>query len=325
MLPFFRAILALSLMLPVAGQGFFSGWTVPAQVARSTSAPAAGTPSSSAPPSVPGQLPAFGHVFIVVLENKEASTVLGSPAAPYFNQLASQYASASNYYAVAHPSLPNYLALTGGSTFGITTDCTSCNVQADNIATEVEQAGRSWKAYMESLPAPCYTGAYAPLYAKRHDPFMYYDNIRGDANQCQNVVPLTQLQADLQANAVPDLAWITPNTCSDMHDCRISSGDAWLQTWVPQILASSAWQDNGVLFVLFDEGQSRAGCCGNAAGGKVASLVISPLVKPGFVSATPYSHYSLLRTIEEAWGLPLLGKAGSSSTASMSDFFLTGK
>ncbi len=278
-----------------------------------------GPSAATAPAS--GQLPAFSHVFVIVMENKEASSVLGSPAAPYFNQLATQYASAGNYYAITHPSLPNYLALTGGSTFGITTDCVTCYVSADNIATQVQNSGRTWKAYMESLPNPCYTYGYAGLYGQKHDPFMYYDNIRRDQSGCQNVVPLPQLQADLQNGTVPNFAWITPNVCSDMHSCGIATGDAWLKTWVPQILASPAWQQNGVLFILFDEGQSSRGCCVYASGGKVAALVISPLVQPGYVSTVAYDHYSLLRTIEEAWGLPLLGEAGSSATASMTDFF----
>jgi phosphatidylinositol-3-phosphatase len=320
-LPHLRAVILLPLIIALVGLGALS---VSARIPQARSGAAAldqidrpGAPNAPAS----GQLPAFSHVFVIVLENKEASTVLGSPAAPYFNELAAQYARAGNYYAVTHPSLPNYLALTGGSTFGVTTDCTTCYVSADNIAVQVEDSGRSWKAYLESLPNPCYTRGSGNLYVQRHDPFMYYDNIRGDQGRCQNVVPLTQLQTDLQAGTAPNFAWISPNLCSDMHNCPIATGDAWLKTWIPRILASPAWQQNGVLFVLFDEGESSRGCCAYAAGGNVAALVISPLVRPGYVSTVAYDHYSLLRTIEEAWRLPLLGKAGSSATASMVDFF----
>jgi hypothetical protein len=108
-----------------------------------------------------------------------------------------------------------------------------------------------------------------------------------------------------------------------MHDCPIADGDKWLQTWVPEILATPAWKDNGLLFILFDEGKSDKGCCMYAAGGKVYALVISPLVQPGFSSDVRYDHYSVLRTIETAWGLPLLGKAGCDCTPLMSDFFST--
>jgi phosphatidylinositol-3-phosphatase len=268
-----------------------------------------------------GASASIGHVFIIVMENKEASSVIGASDAPYINQLAGQYASAGNYYAISHPSLPNYLALTAGSTFGVTSDCTDCYQSTDNIAVQVEKSGRKWKAYMESLPNPCYTGGSTGQYHVNHDPFMYYDNIRKDQGRCQNVVPLSQLDADLKSNSLPDFAWITPNACSDMHNCDVATGDNWLKTWVPKILASDAWKKDGVLFIVWDEGTSNEGCCQVAEGGKVAALVVSPLVKPGYVSTVQYDHYSLLRTIEEAWGLPLLGEAGNKATTSMTDLF----
>ncbi len=282
--------------------------------------------------SIAGQLrpglPAFSHVFIILLENREASEIVGNKQAAYLNQLASQYARAANYYGIGHPSLPNYLALTGGDTFGIQSDCTDCFLAKDNLANQVERAGRAWKGYMESLPGPCFKGAGDGGYALKHDPFMYYDNIRNDPARCNRVVPLTQLDADLQSGTVPDLAWISPNLCNDMHDCPVATGDAWLRTWVPKILNSPAWKQDGVLFITFDEGGSTAGCCQVAAGGKqvaaggkVDTLVISPLVQPGFVSQVAYDHYSLLRTIEEAWGLPRLGNAGCDCSAPMADFF----
>lgn len=266
-------------------------------------------------------LPAFSHVFLIVMENKEDTSILGHASAPYLNGLAAQYATARNFYAIRHPSLPNYLALTGGDTFGLTKDCPDCNVNADNLASQLETAGRSWKAYMESMPSPCFAGDAPPLYRRKHNPFMYYDNVRNDPARCNKIVPFTQFDTDLQANTLPAFVWITPNMCNDMHDCPISTGDNWLQTWVPKILASSAWQKNGVLFITFDEGATNAGCCTHASGGKVATLVISPLVRPGFTSGVAYDHYSLLRTIESAWGLPLLGRAGCSCTAPMLDFF----
>jgi hypothetical protein len=270
-------------------------------------------------------LPPFSHVFIIVLENREASAIVGNPQAAYLNQLASQYARASNSYAIGHPSLPNYLALTGGDTFGVRSDCTDCFQAKDNLANQVEQAGRTWKGYMESLPGPCFKGAGEGGYALKHDPFMYYASIRNDPARCNRVVPLTQLDTDLQSGNVPDLAWISPNLCNDMHDCSVATGDAWLRTWVPKILNSPAWIHDGVLFITFDEGGSSAGCCQVAAGGKVDTLVISPLVQPGFVSQVAYDHYSLLRTIEDAWGLPHLANAGLDASAPMVDFFQSKK
>ncbi len=266
-------------------------------------------------------IPAFSHVFEIVMENHEASSIIGSSSAPYMNSLAQKYGLATNYYGIRHPSLPNYLALIGGDTFGITSDCTTCFVNAPNLVDQFEGAGKSWKAYMESMPKPCYIGDSGSLYRQKHNPFIYFDNIRKNTVRCNNIVPLTQFDTDLQNQTVPDYVWITPNMCNDMHDCSVSTGDTWLKTWVGKILASPAWQQNGVLFITFDEGSTNAGCCIVAAGGKIVTLVISPLGKPSYQSSIAYDHYSLLRTIEEAWGLPLLANAGCDCSASMLDFF----
>ena len=236
------------------------------------------------------------------------------------NGLAARYARAGNFYATRHPSLPNYLALTGGDTFGITKNCRDCFLAVDNLASQIEAAGRSWKAYMESMPEPCFVGNASP-YAQRHNPFIYYDNLRTDPALCRKIVPFDRFGTDLEQGALPDFVWITPDTCHDMHSCSVATGDVWLRNWVPRILASPAWQDGGVLFITWDEGSTDAGCCTHAAGGKVDTLVVSPLARSGFTSLVPYDHYSLLRTIEEAWGLPLLGHAGCDCTRPMDDFF----
>jgi phosphatidylinositol-3-phosphatase len=268
------------------------------------------------------RLPVFSHIFIIVMENKEENAIVDNSAAPYLNQLAAQFARAANFYAVQHPSLPNYIALIGGDTFGLTKNCLDCFISApENLVTQLEAAGRSWKAYLESMPSPCFVGDAAPLYRQKHNPFIYFDSVRTNPARCHNLVPFTQFAADAQANTLPDFVWITPNMCNDMHDCAVADGDKWLQTWVPQILATPAWKNNGVLFIFFDEGKGNQGCCNYAAGGKVDALVISPLVRPGFTSDVSYDHYSVLRTIETAWGLPLLGKAGCDCTPLMSDFF----
>src|SRR5256884_9210037 len=116
-----------------------------------------GVGASPAPAAAAGTVPAFNHIFTIVMENHSYGQIIGSGSAPYINSLAAKYGLATNYFAVAHPSLPNYLALTGGSTFGITSDCTTCFVSAPNIAKDrVDASGRSWKAYMESMPRPCF-------------------------------------------------------------------------------------------------------------------------------------------------------------------------
>ena len=269
-------------------------------------------------------LPNFSHVFLIVMENKERGQIVGNASAPYINSLRNTYAEAANYYGIRHPSLPNYLTLTSGHTFGISTDCNDCFQNAPNIVTQLEAAGRSWKSYQESMPSPCYIGDSPDLlYRQKHDPFIYYDDVRLDSTRCNKIVPFTEFATDLAANTVPDYVWITPNMCNDTHDCSIATGDNWLSTVVPQILASPAWQNNDVLFITFDEGTSTNGCCGfDPGGGQVVTLVISPRARQdGFASNVAYNHYSLLRTIEQAWGLPYLGHAGDATIQSMTDFF----
>ncbi|HVH64598.1 MAG TPA: alkaline phosphatase family protein [Candidatus Acidoferrum sp.] len=291
-----------------------------------TTAAAAGShpaPPPPAPPAPPAAgVPAFSHIFVIVMENTEYGGVIGSGAAPYINSLANTYGLATNYYGASHPSLPNYLALTAGSTFGIASDCTTCFVNATNIADQVEASGRSWKAYMEDMPSPCFTGPWSGNYAMKHDPFMYYDDIRNNPARCAaHVVPFTQFWGDMSSGYVPNFVWITPNMCNDMHDCAVATGDAWLRNVVPTITASAAFRNGGVLFITWDEGSTSAGCCGDSWGGHIATLVISPRSINGFRSGVAENHYSLLRTIEDGFRLGHLNAAGWSSTVAMREYF----
>ena len=296
----------------------------PAATAVGAAATASTTaPSHAASPApVRATVPAFSHIFEIVMENHEYSSVIGRPDAPYVNNLAATYGLATNYFAASHPSLPNYLALTAGSTFGIASDCTTCFVNATNIADQVESSGRSWKAYMEDMPTPCYMGASAGNYAMKHNPFLYYTDIRNNAARCAaHVVPFTQFGVDMSAGQLPNFVWITPNMCNDTHDCSVSTGDAWLGTVVPRIIGSAAFRNGGVLFITWDEGSSNASCCGDAWGGHVATLVISPKSIAGARSSIAENHYSLLRTIEDGFGLVHLGAAGWSSSLPMREYF----
>ncbi len=262
-------------------------------------------------------VPVFDHIFIIVMENRSAAEIVDNTLqAPYFNQLASQYGLAAAV-AAAHPSLPNYLALTGADTFGIRDDCNGCFVTAPNlVADRIVPSGRTWKAYMESMPSACFEGD-RDLYAQRHNPFFYYDDIRL-TSQCQNVVPFTSLADDLASDAsTPNYVWITPNLCNDMHDCPVSTGDAWLANTVPRILASPAFATStSLLLVTWDE---------NDYGGlnEVPVLVVARGVSPGYRATARYSHYSLLRTIEDAWSLPPL-TANDAAATPLTDFFSGG-
>jgi hypothetical protein len=280
------------------------------RVARSTPAP------------TPAGVPAFSHIFVIVMENHEYGSVIGRPESPYVNSLAATYGLATNYYAASHPSLPNYFALTAGSTLGIASDCTTCYVSATNIADQVESSGRTWKAYMEDMPTPCFMGTSAGNYAMKHNPFIYYTDVRNNPARCAaHVVPFTQFGVDMSTGQVPNFVWITPNMCNDTHDCPVATGDAWLGNVVPRITGSAAFRNGGALFITWDEGSSNASCCGDAWGGHVATLVISPRSVAGLRSSTAENHYSLLRTIEDGFGLGHLGAAGWSSSVAMREYF----
>jgi hypothetical protein len=250
-------------------------------------------------------VPSFRHVVVVVFENKERREVLGSPQAPTFDALAGEYATLSSYTGVAHPSLPNYLALVSGSTHGIASDCTSCSVAAPNLADELERAHRTWKTYAEGLPSPGSEVAYAGRYAKKHDPLLYFDDVARSPARRRRVVPFTQLRRDLAAHALPDFALIVPDLCDDMHDCSVATGDAWLKRDVVPLIRNPQLA-RSVVFVVFDEGVTDAG-----GGGEVPALALGSAVRPHSRDERATNHYGLLRTIEDAWGLPRLGRSAS--------------
>ena len=250
--------------------------------------------------ATPRPVPSFDHVVVIVFENKVRGSVLGSPAAPTFRSLASRYAVLAGYRSVTHPSLPNYLALVSGSTQGITNDCTSCSTGGRSLADTLEAKGRTWKAYAEGLPRPGWTGAASGRYVKRHVPFLYFRRVLAQPARVRNVVPLTALSRDLAAKRLPDFSLVVPDMCHDMHDCPVLTGDTWLKHFLPPLLRSPQLA-NSAVFVIFDESDS--------ADPRVAGLALGPLVRPGSVFAPAMSHYGLLRTIEDAWGLPRLGRS----------------
>jgi phosphatidylinositol-3-phosphatase len=262
-------------------------------------------------------VPSFDHVVIILFENRDFNEVIGNQNLPNFNRLATENILFTRYYAVAHPSLPNYLALIGGSTFGVTNDCGGCFVNSASLPDLIEASGRTWKTYQEDMPAACYHGS-SGQYAQTHNPFMYFDPIRTNMNRCdQGVVPLSELNRDLSANELPNYAFIVPNVCHSAHSCNLSVADAWLDHMVNQLQIPPALGHNSMIFIVFDEASSdNTSCCGLPvkAGGRVAAILISPLAKSGFQDETPLSHYSLLKTIILSWNLPELGNTENPAT-----------
>jgi phosphatidylinositol-3-phosphatase len=258
------------------------------------------------------------RIAVIVLENHEYDDIIGRPSAPFLNTLAAEGAVAANYHAVTHPSLPNYLALTGGSTFGFAgSDCMTCSVSARNLVDELEAAGISWKAYMQDLPSVCSFKTSSGGYIRRHDPFMYYRDIAHNRSRCRNIVPATELWRDLTRHSLPRFIWLSPNVCDDMHSCSTYTGDLYLRKVIPRLLAQLG--PHGILFVTWDEGTTNSACCKIAQGGHILALIAGPGARPGARSEVAYDHYSLLRTIEDLWDLPKLGYAACSCTQAMTD------
>jgi phospholipase C len=257
----------------------------------------------------------YEHVVLIVMENHDRTQVIGSPTTPYQNQLAQQCGTATNYTAVGSPalSLPNYLALTSGTTLGgrYAGRCIpiTCYTDADNIFSQLQADHKTWKAYQESMRNPCELFNDG-RYAVRHNPVPYYTNIR---NNClANDVPMGNTAAgafisDLNNNTMPTFAFITPDLCDDAHDCPAATGDKWLQTWVPIILSSPAYQAGSTaLFITYDEGDKT---------NSVPLIVAAPSVRSGTVLKEPFNHFSLLHTMQQLLGLsPYLENARQAET-----------
>jgi phosphatidylinositol-3-phosphatase len=264
-------------------------------------------------------VPSFDHIVLILLENRRFDQVIGrSSSMHHLNDLARKNVLLSNYFAVSHPSLPNYIALVSGSTDNIKSDCISCFVNQPNLADLLDASGHTWKTYQEDMPSPCFVGDAKPYYQK-HNPFIYFDSIRLNASRCdRSVVPLTTLDSDLASNQLPNFSLIMPNYCNSGHSCPGTTADNWAFNMVNKLRASPALGSKSLIIVTFDEGAegSDASCCGlgGKGGGQVATILISPLAKSGFQDTTPYSHYSLLKTILMAWKLPALGDTSPAAT-----------
>jgi len=287
----------------------------------------------------------FKYVLVIVMENHGLHDIINNPAAPFMNQLASTYALGTNYTAINHPSLPNYLGLISGQDFvsWSTSDCSpgpGCTASAaPNLVDTLEARGLTWKAYMEDYPSSCGsqcspgscflgdngTGAYAA----RHDPFVYFDDIANSTNRCSRIVPANsggnggpddRLLADLASPSTSsNFMWLTPNLCDDMHDCPVSAGDSYLANVVPQILTSKLFaHQKAALFITFDEGDNPY------PNDQVYTVWAGSGIRESFESPVQHSHYSLIKSLETVWKLPSLTSNDASATPMLEFFALPG-
>ena len=325
--------------------------------------------------------PPVRHVFVIVLENKDAAETFGpfSPAPYLARTLTAAGAFVPGYYGIGHNSLANYVAMVSGQapTAATQADCpTFTDVlpgtpardgqvlgqgcvyprSVQTIAGQLRARGLSWKGYLEDMGADsvrdngtacAHPAIGAPdltqqatatdQYATRHNPFVYFHSIIDDRASCAaRDVPLDRLPGDLAtASSTPNLSFIVPDLCHDAHDATCPDGgpgglpaaDAFLREWVPLITASPAFRRDGLLIVTFDEAEddSRA-CCGEVpgpntaapgaqsggpGGGRVGAVLISRFIRPGTTSGQEYNHYSLLRSVEDLFGLTHLGYAAA--------------
>jgi Phosphoesterase family len=307
----------------------------PARTLFSLAAAAAATAALAAgPPVAAATAPAhYDHIFVIVEENHSFTDVIGNPAAPNLNALASMYGLATSYFGVTHPSEPNYVALLGGSTFGVASDDAYYvnRVHAPSLISELDRAHVSWKAYLQSSPHPGYQGICYPancngepdkdpLYASKHNAIPNFTTSLNPADWARQV-PIGQLGGDLRSGHVPAFGWVIPDECRDEHgdppycidsgnpgggdpqDQRlVSVGDRYLGQLVAQITGAGFWaRGNNAIDVVYDEGDGNA-----HGGGRVANIVITSHGPRHATDPAFYNHYSLLQTIQRNFGLPCL-------------------
>ena len=260
-------------------------------------------------------VPASSHVFIVMEENHSYSSVMGNSAMPYLNSLASKYGLATQYYANTHPSIGNYFMLTAGQI--ITTNDSFCSMLTqDNVVRHLLTAGKTWKSYAESLPSAGYTGCNAYPYAKKHNPLAYFSDVDNSSEKF-NLVPFSNFSSDLSNHTLPEYSFIVPNLLHDGHDGSLSAADLWLKWNIAPLIASSTFQKDGILMIVFDESFDTDTAHG---GGHVVAVVVGPHVMGGHKSTTLYQHQNTLKTLMKALGLTTFPGAASGA-ASMNEFF----
>ncbi len=277
--------------------------------APSSAEPSSAQPSTSAPAaSAPGTpVPRPAHVVVVVMENHSFAEVIGSPAAPYINSLAARGADFTRSSAIAHPSEPNYLALFSGSTQGVSSDACPLTFDSQNLAAGLLAAGKTFSGYAEDLPAPGSAVCAAGNYARKHVPWSDFSNVPAAVNQ-----PFTSWPAG-DYGRLPTVSFVIPDLCDDMHDCPVATGDAWLRAHLNGY-AGWAMTHDSLLIITWDEDDG-------SAANQIPTIFVGQRVKPGRYPAA-ITHYSVLRTIEDAFGLPHDGAAAS--TPPITGIWMTG-
>ena len=262
-----------------------------------------GSGGSAAPSSEPG----IPRVVVIAMENREYESVIGNPAWPNVNNLANSYTLATNYFAVTHPSLPNFVAMASGITVA---DNSGPQVPANvhSIVDQLTEKGIAWRVYQDGLPAAGATDCVSPC-ARTFNPFVWFDSVVLDPSKVINIVPAAQLLDDLNRPHPPDFIWYVPDFITSGHNSTDEFTDNFLNQFVSQIMSSSWWGNgtNRRIFITWDEGLTNLGIGGNPGGGHIVAIVIDQ--KGHQEISRPANHYGFLRTLETIYGLPFLGQA----------------
>jgi len=278
-----------------------------------TSTAASGTGSPLGVVVRPALTTAPARTAVLILENRSYRQVIGNPSAPYLNGLARRYALATRYYALGHPSLPNYLALTTGSTWGVTRNCRTCRFDHTSLFGQFDRAKVSWRAYFQTLPARKLAVVHTATYNVNYNPLAYLSDVRQSAADRARLSGFTRLNADLRAHRLPRFSWVAPDIAHDGHTSTLRATDRYAARLVPRLL--SALGPHGLLYVTWDEGlrRDRTG----PGGGHVVLIAAGPRAQPHARLSTTANHYALLRTIERSYGLRALRGAARASTPTL--------
>ncbi len=284
--------IAAVVLLALVGIGF---WYFSSGRTRMVSLPLGVSEATPQLSNLRGVLPRPEHVVVVIEENKSFDAIVGNTAeAPYLNSLIPHAALFTRSYAVAHPSQPNYFAIFAGRTNSNGDACAVSGIPtADNLGTELLIHGLTFVGYSEGLPAPGYRGCIAGDYARKHAPWTYFPTISASAVQ-----PFTAFPHDYAK--LPTVAFVIPDLQDDMHAGSISHGDEWLRRALTPRMAWSA-RHNALIIITWDESNA-------ALTNHIPTLFVGPMVRPGSY-AEPITHYAVLRTIEDMYGLPHAGHA----------------
>lgn len=275
-----RVAIACALaILCISGCGSSTRHPVPVQTAPS--------------PGASIRLPMPAHVVVVVMENKAYGQVIGNAQAPFINRLAQEGASFTNWHAITHPSQPNYLAMFSGSTYGVTSDDCPQSLDGPNLGRQLLDAGRTFAGYSEALPSTGFTGCGAGGYARKHNPWVDFGNLPASVNRTYEAFPT-------DFSRLPTVSFVIPDLCDDMHDCSVATGDAWLHRHMAAY-ADWAGRHDSLMVLTWDEDDgSRVN--------RIPTVLVGQMVRPGIYGQLA-THYTLLRTLEDMYGLPYSGAA----------------